>query len=243
MDVLEIFNLPAIKEIEKNILDLQRDIETSHGLSDTSSAIIRRLLLIRKHLLDHEFVMDETYKALLEDFNESLSKQLVAMRNNAIKAYNAVMLTDLEGDVEVTGKCYLGYVYPKIHPVQTTRAKKMWCMLNETLDHYNRNYKDGVCDGWCYPRGDGYTDSENYLLYLNDDVDNWDDWFAGNKMTADMHIIHPVNQLLESTYFSIFDLLWVRNFSIEITVETDYDSYDEDMEGDALDWSKYDYKD
>lgn len=243
MSVQEIFNLPVVKEVEKNILDLQRDIEVSYGLSDTSTAIIRRLLLVRKHLLDHEFVMDEMYKGLLGDFNEALRQQLVAMRYNAIKSYNAVMLTDVDGDIEVTGKCYLGYGYPKIHPVQTIRAKKMWCMLNETLDHYNRNYENGVCDGWRYPRGDGYTDSENYLLYLNDEVDNWDDWFFGNKLTADMHLIHPINQLLEVTCFSIFDLLWVRDFNIEITVETDYDTYKGDMQVDDLDWSKYDYSD
>ena len=105
MNVQEVFNLPAIKEIEKNILDLQRYIDTAHGLSDTDTATIRRLLLIRKHLLDHEFVLDESYKRLLGEFNEALRQQLVAMRNNAIKAYNAVLLTDVEGDIEVTGKC------------------------------------------------------------------------------------------------------------------------------------------
>lgn len=243
MNVQEIFDLPAIKEVERNVLDLQRDIETGHGNDDNNVAIIKQLLLVRKHLLDREFVMDETYKSLLGEFNDALRQQLIAMRNNAIKAYNAVTLTDVDGDAEVTGECYLGYGYSKIHPVQTIRAKKMWCMLNETLDHYNRNYENGVCDGWRYPRGDGYTDSENYLLYLNDEVDNWDDWFFGNKMTADMHLIHPVNQLLESTYFSIFDLLWVRDFSIEVTVETDYDTYKDEEQGDDLDWSKYDYKD
>lgn len=243
MSVQDIFNLPAIKEIEKNILDLQRDIEMGHGNSDTNSSMIKRLLLIRKHLLDHKFVMDETYKGLLGEFNDALRKQLVVMRNNAIKAYNAVMLTDIDGDVEVSVKCYLGYSYSKLHPVQTIREKKMWCVLNETLDHYNRNYENGVCDGWRYPRGDGYTDSENYLLYLNDEVDNWDDWFFGNKLTADMHLIHPLNQLLESTSFSIFDLLWVRDFCIEITVERDYDTYKGEEQDDDLDWSKYDYKD
>ena len=58
-----------------------------------------------------------------------------------------------------------------------------------------------------------------------------------------MHLIHPINQLLEVTCFSIFDLLWVRDFNIEITVETDYDTYKGDMQVDDLDWSKYDYSD
>lgn len=35
----------------------------------------------------------------------------------------------------------------------------------------------------------------------------------------------------------------VRDFSIEITVETDYHTDKENTDGDDLDWSKYDYND
>ena len=43
--------------------------------------------------------------------------------------------------------------------------------------------------------------------------------------------------------FSIFDLLWVRDFNIEINIEADYDTYSTDSHGDDLDWGKYDYYD
>ena len=81
------------------------------------------------------------------------------------------------------------------------------------------------------------------MLYLNSDEDNWNDWFADKDMTQDMHIVQPVNHLLDHTSFSIFDLLWVRDFNIEITVETDYDTYKEEVESDELDWTEYDYLD
>lgn len=149
MTVQEIFYLPAIREIEKNILDLQRDIEIGRcGGAKNEEDVIRSLFKIRKHLLDNEFVMDSEYKRLLVEFNDSLRVQLVKMRNEGIKAYEAVVKAGVEGDAEVIGKCFLGYGYSSIHPIQTIRAKKMWYMLNETLDNYNPHYENGVIDGW-----------------------------------------------------------------------------------------------
>lgn len=49
-----------------------------------------------------------------------------------------------------------------------------------------------------------------------------DDWFKDDPLTVDMQIVYPVHNLLEYTAFSIFDLLWVRNFNIELWTELDY---------------------
>ena len=43
--------------------------------------------------------------------------------------------------------------------------------------------------------------------------------------------------------FSIYDLLWVRDFNIEIHVEYDYHTYDNEEYGDDLHWDKCDYFD
>ena len=58
-----------------------------------------------------------------------------------------------------------------------------------------------------------------------------------------MHLVYAFFNLYNHTSFSIFDLLWVRNFNIEITVETDYDTYLSDFEGEDIDWKKFDYWD
>ena len=243
MTVQEIFDLTAIKEIEINILDLQREVEVRHGYNGTDAAIIGRLLLIRKHLLDKEFIMDSDYKKLLSEFNDALRNCLIEMREKSIEAYTAVFKSGVGDDNVVVGKCFLGYHHSKIHPIQTIRAKKIWAVLNNSLDEYNLHYNDGVIEnGWTFPR-EGTRRTENYMLYLNSDEDNWNDWFADKDMTQDMHIVQPVNHLLDHTSFSIFDLLWVRDFNIEITVETDYDTYKEEVESDELDWTEYDYLD
>ena len=242
MTVEEIFKLPDIIDIEKQILDAQRDIETGRGNEDCHAAVIRELIRLRKKFLDREFVMNGNYKSLLADFNNALRDALVSIRKKAIKIYNGVKLADADDSFVVIGKCFLGYQYSSIHPVQSIRAKKMWAVLNNSLDDYNFHYEDGVTgiSGWKYPEGDNF-DTENYMLYLNNDADNWNDWFVDKDATKDMNLIHPVHFLLDHTCFSIFDLLWVRDFNVEITAETDFDFNKNGMYADGLDRSKYDY--
>lgn len=123
--VLEIFNQPSIKEIERQIIGAQCDVERS-GYDDKDSAnFIKRMLPIRRNLMNREFVLDDDYKRLLSEFNDALQIQLLKMRKETIKAYNAVKSTGVEGDIEATGKCFLGYELSSIHPVHNMRAKKM----------------------------------------------------------------------------------------------------------------------
>ena len=161
-------------------------------------------------------MLDERNKQLLTEFNEALRKQILETRKRVITLFNSVSELGLTGDFEVTGKCFLGYEYSKIHPVQTIRAKKMWAILNGSID--------------------------NYIPYLDDKLDNWNEGLD-RKLTEDMHLIHPFHNLYSHMDFSIFDLLWVRDFNIEVNAEVNSNTYNNDDYGDHLDWDKSDYYD
>lgn len=165
MTVQEIFNTKAVKEIE--ILSLQYETEKKWLLRDTNGVAIKQLLGIRRNLLQDYFVMDENYKQLLSEFNEALKLQLIDMRNKSIKPYKDVKENDTKNDLVVKEKCFLGYEYPKINPVQTMRAKKMWAMLNGTMDDFMPLYDDGACsfqiETWGNPV---HIQSENEMLYM-----------------------------------------------------------------------------
>lgn len=240
--VEEIFNMPSIKEIEINLLDLEYGLEHRASMEDNNKSVIRKLLEMRKDLLDHEFMLNDEYKRLLVEFNDALSKQLIIMRNKMVKAYNAMRAGGVEGDIDLTGKCYLSYRYSRIHPIQTIRAKKIWDLLNECLDRYNKCYEDGAADfsGWMYSGKDFET--ENDVLYSMQEPHNWNEMFWGKGDTSDLMIIYPVHHLVQDTDFAIFDLLWVRDFDIEIHGESDYSTYDhDDGYDDGVDWNKIDY--
>lgn len=242
--VQEIFNSTAIKDIEYEILLMQHEIEKRHFDYEAGKEIIKCLLGTRKHLLNKMFVMDEQSKQLLSDFNEALKAQMIEMRKRAISLYKSNINSGLLSSFTLKGKCFMGYEYSKIHPVQTMRAKKMWAVLNGSLADYMPLYMDGVdIFELDYSEGnDCDFPSENQLLYLDEKIDNWNDELD-QEMTKDMHLIHPFHNLYSHMDFSIFDLLWVRDFNIELSLESNFSTYPEDYSNDDLDWTKYDFDD
>ena len=242
--VQEIFNSTAIKDIEYEILLMQYEVEKRHFEYEAGEEVIKCLLGTRKSLLNKMFVMDEESKNLLSDFNEALKAQMIEMRKRALSIYASNVNSGLLSSFTLKGRCFMGYEYSKIHPVQTMRAKKMWAVLNGSLADYMPLYMDGVdIFELDYSEGnDCDFPSENQLLYLDEKIDNWNDELD-QEMTKDMHLIHPFHNLYSHMDFSIFDLLWVRDFNIELSLESDYSTYPEDYPGDDLDWSKYDFDD
>ena len=240
MTVQEIFNSTPVQSIEEQILDLYHEIEGHRSTYEENKKAIRSFLEVRKRILNSMFVLDEQNKQLLAEFNEAMKEQLKEMRKRAIDLYNKVYKPDMNGRIDVIGKCFMGYEYSKIHPVQSMRAKKMWAVLNASLDDYIFLYhEDGVCS--LDISSDGSTiESENEFLYLNEELDNWNEGLD-REMTADMYLTYAFHNLFSHLDFSIFDLLWVRDFNIELHVEHCYHTYDSEEYGDNLDWTKSDY--
>ena len=242
--VQEIFNSTAIKDIEYEILLMQHEVEKRHFEYEAGEEVIKCLLGTRKSLLNKMYVMDEESKNLLSDFNEALKAQMIEMRKRALSIYASNVNSGLLSSFTLKGRCFMGYEYSKIHPVQTMRAKKMWAVLNGSLDDYMPLYMDGVdIFELDYSEGnDCDFPSENQLLYLDEKIDNWNDELD-QEMTKDMHLIHPFHNLYSHMDFSIFDLLWVRDFNIELSLESNFSTYPEDYPNDDLDWTKYDFDD
>lgn len=176
MTVQEIFNTKAVQEIEIEILNLQYEIEKRKLFRDSERVAIERLLGVRRNILNEYFVMDENYRQLLSEFDDALKQQLIDMRNRTIKLYESVKDNDVKNNMVVKGKCFLGYEYSTIHPVQAVRAKKMWAMLNGTMDDFMPLYDDGACsfeiETWGNPI---HIQSENEMLYLQEEPDNWNE--------------------------------------------------------------------
>ena len=66
--------------------------------------------------------------------------------------------------------------------------------------------------------------SEILFLYYEEDLENWNEGLD-REMTKDMHLTRVFHNIYEHMEFSIFDLLWVRDFNIEVSVEVDSSSY------------------
>ncbi|MBR7052287.1 MAG: hypothetical protein IKI44_04775 [Bacteroidaceae bacterium] len=242
MIVQEIFNTTAVRRIEEQILSLYHETERNHWYNDENKKAIRSLLELRKQFLNSMFVLDEQNKQLLAEFNEAMKLQMAEMRKRAIDLYNNVYRPDMVGHIEVVGKCFMGYEYSKIHPVQTMRAKKMWAVLNGSLDDYILSYHEEGADSFLIFSDASDIESENEFLYLSEEPHNWNEGLD-REMTSDLHLTYAFHNLFRHLDFSIYDLLWVRDFNIELHAEIDYHTYESDDYGDELDWHKCDYYD
>ena len=220
MTIQAIYDTRLVRKVEYEILDLQRPSEKGIWGVDVGKRAIQSLLSVRKSILNGMFVMDEHYLQLLSDFNDAMKQQMIEMRKRTIALYESVDKAELPGTIGVEGKCFLGYDYPPLHPIQDERAKRMWDILNGTIDDYIPLYINGFGQFRIdtYHSSTPTIESEHQMLYLDDELDNWYEGLD-REMTKDLNLIYPFHDLFEHMEFSIFDLLWVRDFNIELNVE------------------------
>lgn len=240
--VQELFSSKPVHDIECQILTLVCDAFNNSYRYSYNKKAIQELLKVRKRLLDSQFVMDLHYKALLCEFNEALKCHLLRMRERTIKMYDVIKDSN-DGNCNLTaiGKCFLGYEYSILHPVQTIRARKMWEVLNNTIDSYMPLYDSGVGISMTLGK-ESQPDSSNQLLWLSEEESNWNEGLEP-ELTADMNLVYAFHSLWANLDFSIFDLLWVRDFNIEISLEEDYSTLPHGSASEELDWSKADFFD
>ena len=236
MTIQEVFNSPAVKAVEIEILDVIMEEENTWK-NPQGKVAVRHLLSLRRQILNKMFVLTDEYKKLLSEFNNKLMDALLNMRWQTKNMHDAALDADQYG-VETIGKVFMSYKYPENHPIQTERAKKIWNVLNNSLDTYIPLYEDGVDK--LHLTEEGETPSENSVLYLSEDIGNWNEGLDRDK-TSDMHLCHGVHNLIDHMDFSIFDILRVRDFSIEITCQSTHCTGSE--EWDDIDWDKCDYYD
>ena len=114
----------------------------------------------------------------------------------------------------------------------------MWNVLNGSYDEFMPLYKDGANS--IYFTGQETIPSEKEAVYLSEETENWNEGIDREK-TKDMKLCYAFHNLYCHTTFSILDLLWVRDFCIEINAESSH--YTGSTDWDDIDWEKYDYND
>lgn len=239
MTVKEIFNHPAVKAVEIEILDTIRDEERCRSCRNGEEAklAVQHLLGVRKRILNGMFEWTDEYYSLLIEFNNALVEAHCEMRKRLFRLSERVKETCLE-DLEFHGKVFMSYKYSEIHPVQSIRAKKIWNVLNGSYDEFIPLYKDGVNS--IYFTGQETIPSEKETVYISEETENWNEGLDREK-TKDMKLCYAFHNLYEHTAFSIFDLLWVRDFYIDINAESTH--YTGSTDWDDIDWKKFDYND
>ena len=92
MTVKEIFDHPAVKAVEIEILDTIRDEERCRKGEDAKLAV-QHLLSVRKRILNGMFKWTDEYYSLLSEFNKALVDAQCKMRERLFKLSKNVKVT------------------------------------------------------------------------------------------------------------------------------------------------------
>lgn len=206
MTIQEVYNDPCIIMLEEDIID---------GYAppfSNSDETLEYLLSKRRDMLNSLFEYNEENARLLTEFNQALRQALTDMYHRGYVLYDEQKkLTREEPYLEAI--CYLPQEYAKNHPIQTERADKVWgtltsCGVNamydaEGIESFDINGKEG----------EEYKQSLMQLLFLDEQEDNWNEGLP-RDWSKDMGLVHGFHTLYEGSHFSLYDLLYVREFNL-----------------------------
>ena len=105
---------------------------------------------------------------------------------------------------------------------QTETAKQVWDAL--TCGGFNALYDEGCAWPLRFSKERPPEQSINEKLenWLGMEIEN-DNWNEGldREWSKDLHLIQPFHNLYDHCYFSLYDLIYVREFNLEVHVEFD----------------------
>ena len=184
--------------------------------SDSDCLLSLRKTMINERVLAHQ---EEILPDIIA-FNDALTTALREMYDRAHLIWNSIKDNKSFGDyLELTAKCYLGYDYPALHPIQGKDRDNLWCAICDS--GWNQFYEDGVTlPTLTFPSN--LDESFDYLTGLDCPPPNWNEGLD-QELTKDLHLIQPFHHLFDHMRFAITDFIYVRQFETEINIEIQKD--------------------
>lgn len=174
----------------------------------------RKSLINKKALAHQEDILPDIIA-----FNDALRDALKEMYDRALRIWETVKDNNILGDeITLTAKCFLGYKYPELHPVQGEDRQELWDAICDS--DWNRMYDKGVSmmlltlpmlKKYSFDFFVGQEDST--ALNWNEELDN--------ELTKDLQLTSAFHHLFDHTKFAITDFIYVRKFETEINIEID----------------------
>ena len=140
------------------------------------------------------------------------------MYDRALHIWETVKDNNTFGDeITLTAKCFLGYKYPELHPVQGEDRQELWDAICDP--DWNRMYDKGVSMmSLSLPTLKKY--SFETFIGMDCPPPNWNE-DLDRELTKDLHLTSAFHHLFEHTKFAITDFIYVRKFETEINIEID----------------------
>ena len=101
------------------------------------------LLSLRKDMINERVLAHQ--EEILPDiiaFNDAMTAALRELYDRTHRIWDSIKDNEDFKDAEIEAKCYLGYDYPKLHPVQGDDRQDLWYAICDA--GWNKLYDDGV---------------------------------------------------------------------------------------------------
>ena len=152
-------------------------------------------------------------------FNDALRGVLKEMYDRALRIWETIKDNKTFGDeITLTAKCFLGYKYPELHPLQGKDRQELWDAICDP--DWNRMYDKGASMMLLsLPMLKQYN-FDFFIGQADSPPLNWN-FGLDQELTKDLHLTSAFHHLFEHTKFAITDFIYVRKFETEINIEID----------------------
>ena len=192
------------------------------GKEQRAAERISDLKLERWRLMRDSFEWTDENVSRIEQMNERMKEALLVMRRRTIEVYESLKAwCTPDKDLHVKGTLW----------VEEMAAFEGWeqdedmeAMLFDIMTRkpYCGFYVNSVSMGYDLwydaTHQDADYDTENELLYLGENTDNWNELMNLEK-TAHLHLVYGVHNLYEHCQWSLQDLLGILSYRTKIEIE------------------------
>ena len=199
-----------------DIQAIEREIILNYEDSTGDYTNLKYLLSLRKELINRRVLAHQ--EEILPDiiaFNDALTEALLQMYDKAQRIWNSIKDNkDFSEETRLIAKCFLGYDYPELHPVQGEDRQYLWYALCDS--GWNPLYENGVT----LPVLTLPNERESFesLIGMDCTPPNWNEGLD-RELTKDLNLTSAFHNLFEHMEFAITDFIYVRNFETEIIIE------------------------
>ena len=210
-----------IQKIERRMVDIYEN-HSGRGRKNQAAERIEHLKLERWRLMRDSFEWTDENVSRIEQMNERMKEALLVMRRRTIEVYESLKAwCTPDKDLHVKGTLW----------VEEMAAFEGWeqdedmeAMLFDIMTRkpYCGFYVNSVSMGYdlwydaTHQNAD--YDTENELLYLGENTDNWNELMNLEK-TAHLHLVYGVHNLYEHCQWSLQDLLGILSYRTKIEIE------------------------
>jgi len=218
MNMIEFVNLGlcdySIEAIEKEIIYRYKSTRCYESNDDYLLSLRRSIINEKVRAHQKDFLPD------IIAFNDALREALREMYDRAHRIWDKTIQIIDENDceeMELEAKCYFGYTYSELHPIQGKDRQDLWDALCD-ID-LNPMYGDGISVlTLTIPR----DEHETFDSFIGMDCPppNWNEGLD-QELTKDLHLINQFHTLFQHMNFALTDFIYIREFKTEINIEID----------------------